>query len=122
MTDDNAGVSLTLLRQQVAALLSQIDTATLPRPDVRRGKRDKHPGCEWNPRRGWKMFTIEDGDCPGMVYLDHVCDDIHYRWADAGDWEALRVEDARAIGLAFLAAADRAEKLFPATTRKEGTP
>ncbi len=68
------------------------------------------------------MFTIEDGDCTGMVYLDHVCDDIHYRWCERNDWEALRVEDARAIGLAFLAAADRAEKLFPTTTRREGTP
>lgn len=122
MTD--AGVSLALLRQQVAALLSQIDTSTstLPRPDKQRGPRDRRPGCEWRPRRGWTMFTIENDDCPGMVYLDHGCDGDSYRWATEGDWEALRVEDARAIGLAFLAAADRAQKLFPPSTRKEGTP
>lgn len=115
MTD--AAASLALLRRQVAALLSDIDTATLPRPDKQRGPRDPHPGCEWNPRKGWKMFTHEQADCAGMVYLDHGCDDIRYGWPVDGDWEALRVEDARAIGLAFLAAAARAEELFEGVTR-----
>jgi hypothetical protein len=115
MTDTAA--SLGLLRRQVAALLSEIDTATLPRPDKQRGPRDRHPGCEWNPRKGWKMFTIEEPDCAGMVYLDHGCDDIRYGWPVDGDWESLRVEDARAIGLAFLAVAARADQLFEGVTR-----
>lgn len=63
------------------------------------------------------MFTIENGDSAGMVYLDHGCDDIRYGWPVDGDWESLRIEDARAIGLAFLAAAARAEELFVGASR-----
>jgi hypothetical protein len=115
MTDTTP--SLALLRRQVAALLSEIDTATLPRPDKLNGRATKKPGCEWKPRKGWSVFTIENGDSAGMVYLDHECDDIDYRWGEPGDWESLRIEDARAIGLAFLAAAARAEELFVGVTR-----
>jgi transposase InsO family protein len=115
MTD--APVALDLLRRQVAALLSQIDTATLPAPDKLHGPRDKHPGREWNPAKGWRTFTVETGEGAGLVFMDHVCDDITYRWGEPGDWEALRIEDARRIGLALLAAAHRAEELFVGVSR-----
>jgi hypothetical protein len=107
--EDDPGVSLTLLRRQVAALLSQIDTRTLPDPDKTFTKRDdEHPGWEWNPSKGWRIFTIDQPDSSGSVYLDHDCNDITYRWG-SGDWESMRVETARQIGMAFLAAAERAE-------------
>ncbi|MFY1686463.1 hypothetical protein [Plantactinospora sp. WMMB782] len=112
-----APVALDLLRRQVAALLSQIDTATLPRPDKVHGKREEHPGCEWNPQKGWRIRTVEDADSAGFVYVDHDCNDITYRWGVPGDWECLRIEDARQIGLAFLAAAHRAEELFAGVSR-----
>lgn len=109
--------SLALLRKQVAALLSEIDTATLPRPDKLNGRTTKKPGSEWRPRKDWSVFTIENADSAGMVYLDHGCDALDYRFGEPGDWEALRIEDARAIGLAFLAAAARAEELFVGVSR-----
>lgn len=115
MTDTSP--SLALLRKQVAALLSEIDTATLPRPDRLNPRSSGRPGQEWRPRKGWNMFTVENRDSAGMVYLDHGCDDVRYGWPVDGDWEALRIEDARAIGLAFLAAAARAEELFVGVTR-----
>jgi hypothetical protein len=109
--------SLALLRRQVAALLSEIDTATLPRPDKLNARATKKPGQEWKPRKDWSVFTIENGESAGMVYLDHGCDSMDYRFGEPGDWEALRIEDARAIGLALLAAAARAEELFVGVTR-----
>jgi hypothetical protein len=115
MTDPTP--SLALLRRQVAALLSEIDTATLPRPDKLNGRATKKPGQEWKPRKGWSVFTIENGDSAGMIYLDHGCDSLDYRWGEPGDWESLRIEDARAIGLALLAAAVRAEELFVGVSR-----
>lgn len=116
MTAADPAASLALLRRQVAALLSQIDTATLPTPDKVHGRRSDHPGHEWAPARGWRMFTIDADDPSGCVYIDHACDDINYRWCEPGDWEALRIEDARRIGLAFLAAAHHAEQLLATTT------
>lgn len=109
--------SLALLRKQVAALLSQIDTATLPPPDRVHGERADWPGHEWNPDKGWRMFTVEHPECAGFVYVDHSCDDIAYRWGEPGDWEAMSIEDARRIGLAFLAAAARADELFAGVSR-----
>ncbi|WP_341719969.1 hypothetical protein QQG74_09785 [Micromonospora sp. FIMYZ51] len=117
MTD--APVALDLLRRQLAALLSQIDTVSLPAPDKLNSRRDDHPGQEWRPAKGWRAFTVEDGESAGMVYLDHACDDLAYRWGVPGDWEALRVEDARRIGLALLAAAARAEELLAGVTRMD---
>ncbi|GAA4439524.1 hypothetical protein [Phytohabitans houttuyneae] len=115
---DAAPVALDLLRRQVAALLSQIDTATLPRPDHVRG-RHTHPGPEWTPARGWRVFAIDTPDSAGAVYVDHDCDSpsLAYRFDGAGNWEALRIEDARRIGLAFLAAAEYAEQRFVGVSR-----
>lgn len=115
MTD--TPVALDLLRNQVAALLSQIDTATLPPPDARHGTRDEHPGHEWRPEKGWTLRTVDSAEDAGFVFVDHSCDDIAYRWGVPGDWEALRIEDARRIGLAFLAAAAHADELFARVSR-----
>ena len=115
MTDTPA--ALDLLRRQVAALLSQIDTATLPAPDRLHGRRAEYPGREWRPAKGWQMRTVERPDDLPFIFLDHSCDDLSYRWGEPGDWEALRIEDARRIGLALLAAAARAEELLAGATR-----
>ena len=115
MTD--AMPSLEMLRRQVAALLSQIDTATLPRPDKIHGRRHDRPGSQWDPGKGWRVFTIDRPDSAGFVYLDHVCDDLNYRWGEPDEWEAMRIEDARRLGLALLAAAARADELFVGVSR-----
>ncbi len=109
--------ALALLRKQVADLLSQIDTATLPAPDAIHGRRHTRPGAEWQPGERWRIFTIDTPDGQGAVYVDHVCGSITYRYGEAGDWEALRPEDARRIGLAFLAAAHRADQVFSGVSR-----
>ena len=115
MTAADPAASLALLRRQVAALLSKIDTAILPPPDKVHGRRSDHPGHEWTPDKRWRVFTVDDDDSSGCVYVDHVCDDIRYGWGEPGDWESLRIEEARRIGLALLAAADHAEQLLAAT-------
>ena len=83
-----------LLRQQIAALLSHLDTATLPAPDVVRSRRDDRPGCEWRPAQGWRVLTAEGDPADagaGCVYLDHTCDDMASGWGIPGDWEAMRI-------------------------------
>lgn len=115
MTDPTP--SLEILRRQVAALLSQIDTATLPRPDKVHGKRHDRPGYQWDPGKGWRVFTIDDADSAGFVYVDHICDDLNYRFGMPDEWEAMRIEDARRIGLAFLAAAAHADERFAGVSR-----
>ena len=117
MSPNEVPASLALLRKQVAALLSQIDTATLPPPDKIHGKRHDRPGCQWDPAKGWRVFTVESADGAGHVFVDHICDDITYRFGMPDEWEALRIEDARRIGLAFLAAAARADELFAGVAR-----
>jgi hypothetical protein len=109
--------AMALLRKQVADLLSQIDTATLPAPDAIHGRGHVRPGAEWKPGERWRVFTIDTADGQGAVYVDHVCDSIAYRFGAAGDWESLRPEVARRIGLAFLAAAHRADQVFSGVSR-----
>lgn len=107
MTDE-ARTAVQTLRGQVAALLSQLDTAAPPVPDEVRSKADDHPGCEWRPVRGWRLFTTETNpDDATCVYLDQ---DNGYSLP--GDWEAFSIEVARKVGMAFLAAAERAEAVL----------
>lgn len=94
---------------------SHLDTATLPAPDVVRSRRDDRPGCEWRPAQGWRVLTAggDPADAgAGCVYLDHTCDDMASGWGIPGDWEAMRIEDARRLALSLLAAADRAERVL----------
>lgn len=109
--------ALSLLRQQLAALIADIDTATLPPPDAVHGRRHARPGAQWRPDRQWCIFTIDTPDGQGAVYVDHACDDIRYRFQEPGDWEAMRPEDARRVGLALLAAAARADQVYSGVSR-----
>jgi hypothetical protein len=105
-------IAVDLLRKQVADILAQIDRAalTLPAPDKLNSRRHEHPGATWTPDKHWEIFTVDTPDNAGFVFVDHRCDDLDYPWGQRGDWEALRAEDARRIGLAYLAAAKRAEE------------
>ena len=119
MTTTDPAASLAQLRRQVAALLAAVDTAILPAPTRVYRRPDRFQGREWTAGRGWLVYTLDTLDDTGFVYLDHACEDINYRWGEPGDWEALRVEQARRIGLALLAAAHHAEQtrtVTPLTT------
>lgn len=104
--------ALAVLRNQLAALLSHVDTAALPPPDRVRHAREELPGYQWEPDKNWTVFTLDDPGSEGIVYLDHGCESATgwSPWGDPGDWEALTIEKARRIALALLAAADRAEQ------------
>jgi len=121
VTTADPAASLAQLHRQVAALLAVIDTAILPAPTRVHRRKDRFQGREWAAAPGWLVYALDTPDDTGFVYVDHACED--YRWGEPGDWEALRVEEARRIGLALLAAAHHAEQIrtvTPLTTTTEG--
>jgi hypothetical protein len=98
--------SIALIRQQLAGLISQIDTAEKPRPHVINGPDHAVPGPEWRPVKG---YTIRAADPDG---LQPPPDCVHVIWPDAewsGDMDAMRPDDARRLAMALLAAADWAD-------------
>jgi hypothetical protein len=102
------------LRWQLRALLSELDTANKPRPDVINPAGHAVPGPEWRPVKGLWPYTVRvpDPDLgpPGPPT-------VHVIWPDAyenGDMMSLRTDQARHLAMALLAAADWADGL---TTR-----
>lgn len=97
-----AGDAVALLRAELAELLSKLDTAAPPSPDRMCTDNPQKAGAEWRPADRWIVRTIDDDDCGGAVYVE-TPDSI------GGDMLAHTLVEARAIGMAFLAAADWAE-------------
>lgn len=113
--------SLAAVRAEVAALLAQIDTGEIPAPDrIRPGAKtgnelDRKPGATWEPAHKVKVFTIDDSDGVGAVYVT----DASFTYSDPADWEAFKTEEARRLGMALLAAADWADQHRPEVPRLE---
>ena len=61
-------------------------------------------GPIWRPAPTWTVRVVEADLDPICVFVSHP-----HLWDD--DLEPLRTEDARRIGMAFLAAADWAERI-----------
>lgn len=104
------------LRDQIAGLLSQIDTAAKPRPNVINKPPHSVPGPEWVPvsgRYGTYTLRVSDPDEEPIVPVVHVIwpDD-----QDTGDMDALSSDDARRLAMALLAAADWADGLAAGVT------
>lgn len=104
--------SLAAIRAELAALMAQIDTGELPAPDrIRHGGRtgnpmEQEPGATWEPAHKVKIFTVDTPDGSGAVFVT----DVRYGLVDKAEWEAFKVDEARRLGMALLAAADWADQ------------
>lgn len=105
--------AIATLRAQIAGLLSQIDTATKPRPTVVTRPPEPNPGAAWQPVKDWTVRTIDDVVEPRCVYV--TCPE-HRRSGAAGDFDALTSDEARRLAMALLAAADWADGLAEGVT------
>jgi hypothetical protein len=94
---------LAALRQEVAGLLGDIDTRVRPRPG--RVETGQHlPGPVWEPAEKWTVRVVDPDDTPASVFVNHP-----HIWDD--DITSLDPIEARRIGMAFLAAADWADRV-----------
>ena len=91
------------LRQEAAGLLGDIDTRVKPRPD--RMEEGKHlPGPVWMSADRWTIRVVDPDETAASVFVNHPhCFD--------DDIVPLDPADARRIGMAFLAAADWADRV-----------
>jgi hypothetical protein len=91
------------IRQQVAELLGDIDTRVRPKPD--RIETGHHlPGPVWEPLDGWRVRVIDPDETEASVFVSHP-----HLWDD--DIIPLDPINARRVGMAFLAAADWADRI-----------
>lgn len=106
------------IRDQLAGLVSRIDTSEIPRPDAIEDALGAS-GPVWKPTDGWAVRCVDDGHSrPACVYLSSP---EHY----GGDVTAEEVAAARRIAMAILAACDWADGLASGVTqldaRREGS-
>lgn len=100
--DDPVLSTVATLRRQIAGLLDQIDTASIPPPDQVNQPPHQYAGLEWHPAGRTLVRTLTaDTDVPS-VYLEPD------GWS--GDWIALTPVRARRLAMALLAAADRVDQ------------
>lgn len=92
------------LRQEAAGLLGDIDTNVKPRPVEVVPSGEKLPGPVWRPLDRWTLRVVDPDDSAACVFVAHP-----YLWE--GDILPLAPDDARRIGMAYLAAADWADKV-----------
>ena len=91
------------LRQEVAGLLGDIDTRVRPKPG--RIEDGRHlPGPVWEPVEKWTVRVVDPDETPASVFVAHPV-----MWEE--DIFPLDPIDARRIGMAFLAAADWADRV-----------
>jgi len=100
-----ADESVAALRLQVRSLLGLLDTARPPEPTgiIPPGKRN--PGPVWKLRGKWAVRSIDDA---GGEFV-YVTTSQHW----GGDFEAMSVEDARALAMSLLAACEWTERGEP---------
>ena len=94
---------LAQLRQEAAGLLGDIDTRVRPKPD--RIEEGTHlPGPVWTAADGWTIRVVDPDETPASVFANHP---------HCFDDDIIPVEpaEARRIGMAWLAAADWADKV-----------
>jgi hypothetical protein len=106
VTDINSTQAVGALRDQLAGLVSQIDSSAKPRPDKVNPADHRLPGPEWHPEKDWTVRCVDD-DEPGPVCI-YITPPALY---DDGDLESLRTADARKFAMAILAACDWADGL-----------
>lgn len=95
--------ALAAVRREAAGLVADIDTAVKPRPDRIAPPSDSLPGPVWQPAETWTIRVDDPSDTSSCVFVDHP-----HVWG--GDVISLEPGTARRIGMAFLAAADWADR------------
>jgi hypothetical protein len=115
MSIDPAALPATIrdLREQVAGILSHLDTAYLPSPARIRGKHEGLPGPEWTVestrrRRDFTQWRVHAVDGESDAVFFHSPDAMFDQ-----DVEALKIVEARGIAMALLAACEWAERHRP---------
>lgn len=106
---------ITALRDQLAGLLSQIDTRAKPRPTEIIKPGERNAGAVWRPARQWVVRALNDDVmlAPTSVYLTTP---EHFRSDAADDFDAITTDEARRLAMAILAAADWADGLAAGVT------
>lgn len=94
---------LAAVRREAAALVADIDTSVKPRPTRIAPPSDSLPGPVWEPAASWTLRVDDPSDAEPCVFVDHP-----HIWG--GDVIALEPGTARRIGMAFLVAADWADR------------
>ncbi|MCZ0983864.1 hypothetical protein O1L60_44685 [Streptomyces diastatochromogenes] len=112
------------VRTELERLVALAQTGDRPRPTLINPAGHPMPGWEWvveqrtvRPRNTpptWWVRTVEDPETSGAVYVSSP-DSI----APGEDFGAMFPTDARRLGLALIAAADRAEHLHAGVARLE---
>ena len=114
MTTDPIGTvaAIGALRDQLAGLISQIDSSAKPRPDKLNPPDHRLPGPEWHPEKDWVVRCVDNE--PGLPTSIYITPPALY---GDGDLEALRTSDARKFAMAILAACDWADGLASGVTQ-----
>jgi hypothetical protein len=119
-----AGLTLAEVRQELAELIALADTAERPKPTAINPVDHSMPGHEWtvveqghpytNRVYGWVIRTVDDPEHADAVFVSSPdC-------ASPGDdFSPMSPTDARRLGLALLAAADRADHVHNGVPRLE---
>jgi hypothetical protein len=103
-----------VLRDQLAGLISQIDSSHKPRPDEIVAAGDRNPGPVWHPAGRWTVRALTDDEMPPTCVF--ITSPEHFKF----DFDALRTGDARKLAMAILAAADWADGLAAGVTQLDG--
>jgi hypothetical protein len=117
MSSDSTAQAIETIRNQLAGMLSQIDSSAQPRPDEVNPPDHKLPGPVWHPDKDWVVRCVDDDDPgPGLpcIYITppHLYHD--------GDIEAIDTHHARKLAMAILAACDWADGLAQGVTQLDG--
>jgi hypothetical protein len=118
-------LSLAELRRELHDLVSLADSADRPKPNRINGPDHSMPGWEWDLREQshpytsrdytWVIRTLDEQDtADGKVYVS-----TPESMFPGEDFVPMYVSDARRLGLALLAAADRAHHQAAGVTRLE---
>lgn len=93
------------IRDQLAGLISQIDSSAKPRPDKVNDSDERLPGPEWE-RSKWVVRCIDnDPMLPVCVFITPP------HWYHERELDAVPTGDARQFAMAILAACDWADGL-----------
>jgi hypothetical protein len=103
-------IALAAFRAHLAGLLAQIDQGPELRPDQIVPTGESNPGPRWDPAPRWTIRAIDEPELPEQPHV-YVTTPHHHAWEESTDFTAIATDEARAVAMALLAAADWADGL-----------
>lgn len=104
--------AVAVLRDQLAGLISQIDSSAKPRPNKLNPPDHRLGGPEWHPDKGWVIRCIDnEPGLPTSIYVTSP-DAFHET-----DFFAVSTSGGRILAMAILAACDWADGLASGVTQ-----